>query len=371
MIILDYNAITPIFPEILDEVNHLLKNNFFLNPSSVHTEGKNAKKILEKAKTEILQNFNAKCHEIYFTSGGTESNNMALNFKVFDCIFTLETEHDSILNPVSKLKHKFIKLDENGLVDLRDLATQIKALNSSNFLCSFLLANNETGVVQNINDIAKIVHENGGILHSDVSQFIGKEKFDFTNFHLDVITFSGNKIHAGFGGGVIIFTSGMEIKPLILGGGQQNYKRGGTENLPQIYALSKAILKVNSEEYLTNYFQKTHAFQQKIETEISKIGGEIFGKNVKRISNTSSIFMPNVNNFIQAMEFDLNGICISIGSACSSGRTTVSHVLKACGVAEEKAKNYIRISASPLNNLKEIEKFLSIWKKLFYKGNFR
>ena len=131
MIILDYNAITPIFPEILDEVNHLLKNNFFLNPSSVHTEGKNAKKILEKAKTEILQNFNAKCHEIYFTSGGTESNNMALNFKVFDCIFTLETEHDSILNPVSKLKHKFIKLDENGLVDLRDLATQIKAVSDA------------------------------------------------------------------------------------------------------------------------------------------------------------------------------------------------------------------------------------------------
>lgn len=364
MINFDYNAITPILPEILEEVTLLLKNNIFLNPSSTHCLGVKAKKILEEAKKRIINSLHAKCHNVYFVSSATEGNNMVLNSQEFDYIFTLKTEHDSILAPASKLNTKFIKVNNVGEVDLHDLEETIKTLNPKKFLCSVMLVNNESGLIQDANKICDLVHKYGGLMHSDASCAIGKIPFNFSNYNVDIITFSGNKIYAGLGGGCVIFKSEIEVKPFILGGGQQNFKRGGTENIPQILALSLALEKVNSAAWLSNFEVTTTAMQNLLEAEVVQNGGEVFAKNSKRVGNTSLIKMQNISNMIQMIEFDLNNICVSIGSACSSGKTNTSHVLLACGLPKEEANKYIRVSTSPYNTLAEVKQFLEVWKQL-------
>lgn len=364
MIYLDYNAITSGFEDILDEAFHIAKKYRFLNPSSVHQAGKDAKKIILNAKTDISFALNAKCHDIYFVSGATEGNNMVLNSRDFNHIFTIKTEHDSILGGLKDKPHTFIQINQNGLVDLKDLEDKIKAIHSSNFLCSIMFANNESGVIQDIAKITKIVKQYGGVIHSDCSQVFGKINFDFSKFNLDIITISGNKIHAGLGGGCVICESGFDLKPLIFGGGQQNYKRGGTENVLQIFTLSKALLRVTSQSYINEYNKKINQFYNLITKSVKSNEGEIFALNEARLKNTFLIKMHNLQNYIQMMEFDLNNICISIGSACSSGRTEVSHVLEACGVKEVEAKKYIRVSTGFFNKFEEIEKFCSLWEDL-------
>lgn len=367
MIFLDNNSITNGFEEIIVETVEMIKKYQFLNPSSMHTAGKNAKYILEDARQKIANALKAKCHDIYFVSGATEGNNMVLKAQNYGKIFITKAEHSSILEPIKKLPFEFVHLERSGQVNLEDLEEKIKAYGQPNFLCSFCIANNETGVVLEVNKIADIVHKYGGIFHADASQFIGKLPFDFAQYNVDILTFSGNKIHAGFGGGCVIFNSGFEIKPLILGGGQQNYKRGGTENIPSFFALSLAVCKVTSIEYLKEYKTKTVQFQKQIEEMCLKNGGEVFGFNSNRLSNTSMIKMQGINNFIQMMEFDLNDICISIGSACSSGRTEVSYALLASGVKESDAKNFIRVSTSIFNTQQEVEKFCDVWQNLCLK----
>jgi cysteine desulfurase len=365
MIYLDNNATTNVFPEILEKTSSLQKENPYLNPSSIHGYGKRAKKILENAKLQILNSLNAKCHDIYFTSSATESINMAILGTKNDMVFTAKTEHDAVLQSALKAtQHEFIDNDPFGRPNINHLEERIKKFGKENFLCSFSLANNESGVLTEISQIADLIHNYGGVLHCDASQFIGKEKFDFSKINADLISFSGHKIHAGHGSGVLICQSGMEIFPLIVGGGQQNYKRAGTENIPAIFALGQAVSIVNEDHYLREYKKHTLALRDFLDREITQDGGDVFGVNVPRISNTSLIGMKNVNNFVQLIEFDLQNFCLSAGSACSSGRTTVSHVLKACGLLEEKAKNFIRVSTGLLNTSTEIEKFISVWKIL-------
>lgn len=364
MIFLDNNATTPIFPEILSELLDLYKHIPFLNPSPIHVAGRNAKRIIDEAKSKIASSLNAKCHEIYFTSSATESNNMVLNCANFESILTIKTEHDSILQPASKLNTKFIEIDSDGIVNLNDLENKVKQMKSPNFLCSISYANNESGVIQDLPEIAKIVRAGGGGIHTDASQIIGKRRFDFAIEDVDIITFSGHKFHAGLGAGVAIFRSGLDIKPLILGGGQQNFKRAGTENVPAIFALGESLSKVNSVSYLAEYSNKVSNFQKMIEISILNAGGDVFAKTKDRIYNTSLIFMPKISNLIQLIEFDLNNICVSAGSACSSGKVLISHVLKACFIPEERAKNFIRVSTSMFNSFEEIEKFLEVWHKL-------
>jgi cysteine desulfurase len=234
----------------LEETYSLMRENAFLNPSSIHSAGKYAKRIMEKAKETIASSLNAKCHDIYFTSGASEANNMVLSSMEFGSIFTIKTEHDSIIYPALNHKAEFIENSDTGLLDLSNLEKKIKTSGSKSFLCSISYINNESGVIQNLAEIAKIVHEAGGLLHADCSQLIGKKKFDFAKEDIDIITFTGHKFHAGPGSGAAIFKSGLNIKPFILGGGQQNFKRAGTENIPAIFALSRAILQVNNSEYL-------------------------------------------------------------------------------------------------------------------------
>jgi cysteine desulfurase len=227
-----------------------------------------------------------------------------------------------------------------------------------------MLANNESGVLQDIPSISGVVRSYGGVMHSDCSQAIGKIKFNFAELGAHAVTASGNKMHAGLGGGILMVESGFEFKPFILGGGQQNYKRGGTENVLQIFALSNAFEKVNCSEYLAGYECKTSSFQKRIEETVRQNGGEVFGLGSKRLCNTSLIKMPGINNFTQMMEFDLAGICISVGSACSSGRTDVSKVLKVCGISQDEATNYIRVSSGIFNQEQEIEEFCNAWLNL-------
>jgi cysteine desulfurase len=365
MIYLDYNAITCGFEDILNDAFNVSKKYKFFNPSSVHQAGIDAKNIVLQSRHEISKALNARCHDIYFVSGATEGNNMVLNYRKFDAIFTTATEHDSILACLKNKPYHFVKVDENGLIDLEDLEYKIKTVNSKNFLCSIMFANNESGVLQNIKEISELVKKYKGIMHSDCSQVFGKINFDFSDFDcLDVITFSGNKIHAGLGGGCVVCVSGFELEPLIFGGGQQNYKRGGTENVLQIFALSKALSRVISKDYMLSYQNKVNQFSNLITKTVFNNNGEIFAFNVSKLPNTFLIKMNNLVNYIQMMEFDLNNICVSIGSACSSGRTEVSHVLKACNIQEEEAKKYIRVSTGFFNTLEDIEKFCFVWEEL-------
>lgn len=359
---LDYNATAPARPEVLDVMQELQK--FALNPSSVHENGRKAKGILDNSRRKIAEAIGVFANEIIFVSSGTEANNWAIKAFPEHKIIVSAIEHSSVLKTAGTLANTFIiPVDSDGIINLDAFA---KALPQGKFLVSIMLANNETGVIQPVQEIAGMVHKRGGLMHCDAVQAFGKVHVDFTALGCDLMTISAHKMGGPVGAAALIARNNLPLAPMLIGGGQELNRRAGTENVAAIAGFAKAAecIDLKSAAQIRPWLD---AFEQEVE----KLGSRIIGKNATRLPNTSCITMPNVTAETQLISFDLEGIAVSAGSACSSGRIEPSHVLKAMGIDTQEAATAIRASGGWGTQEANITALTEAWKKLFQRKNER
>ena len=359
MIYLDYNATTPLFPSVITAMTEA--SQLPANPSSAHTFGRKAKAQLEQAREVVADVVSAWPNEVMFTSSGTEANTMAL--RGFDRpLLVGATEHASISKLAPRLGADTLPVDRQGLIDLEVLESKLKALGVP-ALVSVMLANNETGVIQTLADISRIVKAYDGLLHTDAAQALGKIPFDMGTLGVDMMTLCAHKCGGPVGVGALVIRNDLPIKPLFIGGGQELNRRAGTENIPAIVGFAEALRIARLREWVP----QVENWMGAMEDRIRKIAPDtvIVGADTARLANTACILMPGMNSETQLMSFDLDGICVSAGSACSSGRIEASHVLMAMGFDATQAKTAIRISAGWNTSAEDIERFTQSWEKIY------
>ncbi len=363
MIYLDHNATAPIRPEVIDEMSCVLKRGG--NPSSVHSVGRHAKSVLEKSRRTIAQMVNCRPQKIIFTGGGTEANNLALNVKNLDHIIISATEHDSVGQIQQNFKGRvdILPVDNHGLVKPEKLQDAL-AHATKNTLVSIMLANNETGVIQDIRSLARITHEAGALFHTDAIQALGKIPVDFRALEVDMMSLSAHKLGGPQGVGALIAQEKIALEPLAYGGGQEGGRRAGTENLAGIAGFAKAVSLVPQNIQAMRACEK---IRNRIEQEIGEYAPQacFYGGAVTRLPNTSTILMPGVSSETQVMAFDLEGLCVSSGSACSSGKVKPSHVVTAMGSGQDQALSTIRASLGPETTQQDADAFILAWQKLY------
>jgi cysteine desulfurase len=366
-IYLDNNATTLINPFVLKAMNATYE--LPLNSSSAHKFGQIAGKYINDSKSKISKLINGENYKIIITSGATESNNIAL--KAFDNyqIITTKAEHACVLEASKKQNATLVNVDENGLIKLDELEEALKAQPNKDFLVSVIFASNETGVITNLKAVAKLVHQYGGLIHSDLTQGPGKVELDFEDLNLDLASFSAHKINGPQGVGALAVRNSLSINPLMYGGLQEDGKRPGTTNIAGIVGFGEAC-KIAQEEL--GKYQEIATLRDYLESEVIKVAGQdvvIFGKSAKRLPNTSFFATSGLDNQTLMIALDMNNVAVSIGSACSSGVSKSSHVLHAMGVDEKLAKSAIRVSLGKDNTKQEVDKFIEIWSNLYFKNN--
>ncbi len=354
-IYLDYNATCPILPEVKTGMIKLM--DLPLNPSSVHRYGKEAKMIIENARKKIATLIKAdERFQVIFTSSGTEANNIALKgFKNLR-VLTAAVEHPSVLEIA---KEAVIPVDENGVIKL-DVLEYLLQKEGPSVLVSIQAANNETGVMQPMAEIAKLVHAYGGLFHTDAVQVCGKIEFDISALDIDLATISGHKFGGPIGASALVFKKSLSLKPLMYGGGQEYRFRPGTQNTIAIHGFGLAADIAGGQSH---NMKKVEEIRNYLEDKIQKNypAAVIFGKNARRLPNTSLIAMKGVTSETQLIYFDLNKIAVSAGAACSSGKVEFSRVLMAMNVEPEIAKNALRISIGCNSTKEEIDIFADLW----------
>lgn len=348
-IYIDHNATTPPDAEVLEAVARIIGEPH--NPSSVHYMGRNARKLIEDSRTKIASSINAKDARIIFTSSGTEANNLAI--KAFKQVAISAIEHSSILK-IAK-NHIILPVDPNGILEMESIKANLASI-SSPFLVSVMMANNETGVIQNIEEISRLVHGMGGFLHIDACQAFGKITVDFRLLDADIMTISAHKMGGIHGAAALIFKKNIPISPQIIGGGQESSYRAGTENIPAIVGFGVASSLIPQK---ISRMKEIQILRDYMESNLHN--AIIFSQNVARLPNTSNIAMMNVENQTQLIKFDMANIAVSSGSACSSGKIATSHVLEAMGADEKIAKNAIRVSLGYHTQQEEIDYFIEKW----------
>ena len=367
-IYLDNNATSIMDPQVAELMIDFLKNSTSHNPSSIHTDGRKARGAMEEARSRVAHSLAIDLYkddlQIIFTSSGTEANNLVIhNFKHLK-LFVSATEHVSIIDG-GHPDQTIIPVDNNGLIKPEDLTNLLKS-HPGTKLVSIMLANNETGVIQDIKSLSEAAHKEGAIFHCDGSQAFGKIKVAFNDLGCDLLTISSHKCGGPVGAAALIAKKNLKLTSLIKGGKQEQGLRAGTENLLAITGFGLAAQHCNEK---IKQFEQISILHNEMEQEILNFAPEaiIYGSKAPRLPNTSSIRMPNVKSEEQLIKFDLAGISISAGSACSSGRIASSHVLKAMHVDEVKANEVIRVSLG-LNTTKEqIKRFIELWKEIYKK----
>jgi cysteine desulfurase len=360
MIYLDYNATSPLLPSVRAAMDAIAGEA--LNPSSVHAVGRKAKKLLEDARSSIASAFGAFANEVLFTGSGSEANNMVLRgFAGNRPLLVAATEHASITKMASLLGASMLPVDEHGLLKLDILEAQLKALGKP-ALVSVMLANNETGVIQPIAEIARIAHAHGALLHVDAVQALGKITIDWGLLGADMLTLCAHKCGGPVGVGALLIRNDLPINPLITGGGQELGRRAGTENITAIVGFAQLVKDVANAPQAAAWLKWRTELEEKLKAAVPD--AKIFGLNAPRLPNTIQISMPNVKSETQLMNFDLGGFAVSAGSACSSGRITPSHVLLSMGVAPHIAETAIRISWGWGTTHDEIRVFIDAWKQM-------
>jgi cysteine desulfurase len=358
---LDHNATTVTRPEAIQAAMSIFAS--VGNPSSVHKPGRKARKVMEQARTSLAELVNGSAEDVVFTSGGTEANNLALIGCGRTRRLVSAVEHSSVLNGGGEI----IEVDENGVVDLDRLDEQL-LFDDTPALVSVMLANNETGVIEPIKDIVNIAHRHGALVHCDAIQAAGKIPVDVIDLGFDLMSLSAHKIGGAAGSGALIAPglgseTGCNLKGTLLGGGQERGYRVGTENLAGIAGFGAAA---NAALSGLSDFAKLAKLRDAIETAIKMIEPEtvIFSEDVKRLPNTTCLTMPGIDGDTQVMAFDLAGIGVSAGSACSSGKAKTSDVLKAMNVSNENARSVVRVSLGWNSKASDVEVFVEAWREL-------
>jgi cysteine desulfurase len=362
---LDANATTPLMPEVLAAMRPWFEEKFG-NPSSIHFNGQQARSAVDRARESVASMLSCRPAEIVFTSGGTEGDNLAL-FGILraggvlqpgDHLITSSVEHDAVLHAAHHLRDHgievtFLPVSSEGVVAPDDVR---RALGPRTKLISVMVANNETGVLQPVNEIGKIAQEADVYFHTDAVQAAGKIPLDVKAIGCDLLTISGHKMHAPLGTGALYVRRGTQIEPLFFGGLHERHRRAGTENLPGIVGLGKAAdLAVLALE--AGIPCRTAALRDHMETRILGTVDEagVNGGGVPRVCNTSSLWFDHVEGEALVIALDLKGLAISGGSACQSGATEPSHVMLAMGLSEERARSCVRFSLLKSTTEEDVE----------------
>ena len=360
IVYMDHNATAPLRAEAREAILRTL--DLGGNPSSVHSAGRKAKRVVEDAREQVRVAVNApKTAQVIFTSCGTEANTLALNGVVNARVLCGAAEHASVLKARSDVEKT--PVDGNGKVDLGHLQSLLSN-GDGNAVVSVMMANNETGVLQNIKDIAHLTHRFGALLHVDAVQAFGKIDVDFVALGVDMMSLSAHKIGGPTGVGALISSKDVKLIPSNAGGGQEGGLRGGTENVSGLagFGVAAGLAVAQLSEMDAVKAMRDHLEQRILEIAPKAV---IFGAEVDRLPNTSFVALAGVLAESQLMAMDLAGVCVSAGSACSSGKSLASTTLAAMSVPENLAKSAIRISLGHSNVKEDIESFLSVWKDLY------
>jgi cysteine desulfurase len=368
---LDWNASAPLRPAAHAALCAAL--DLTGNPSSVHYEGRAARKLVEEARAAVAALVGAQARNVVFTSGGTEANALALtpHWQIgggprrFTHLLVSATEHPSVLSGGRFAPEAVEKLtvDRNGVIDLDALARRLESLGAP-VLVSLMAANNETGVIQPVAAAAEIVHRHGGLLLVDAVQAAGRMRLDIAELGADLLTLSAHKLGGAKGAGALIRRDEALhfVDSLIRGGGQERGARAGTENVAAIAAFGAAAASVA----LAAEAAEMTRLRDRLEAGLRAVTPEaaIFGADVPRLPNTTLVAMPGGKAETLVIAFDLDGIAVSSGSACSSGKVAPSHVLAAMGAAPELARGAIRISLGAATAEADVDRFIQVWQKL-------
>jgi cysteine desulfurase len=356
---LDNNATTPVLPEILEAMQPYFGERFG-NASSIHYHGQETRAAVERSRESVAALLGCRASEIVFTGGGTEADNLAVFglAKPGDHIITSTIEHHAVLNTCKHLESEgyevtYIPVDDSCQVDPDDVR---RALRKNTKLISIMMANNETGVLQPVQEIAKIASEADVHFHTDAVQAAGKVAIDVKQIGCDLLSISGHKMHAPQGVGALYVAKGTRLEPMLYGGRHERSRRAGTENVPGIVGLGKAA-ELAKEALQRGDDEKTSAMRDRIESkilaEIEAVG--VNGGNAPRVPNTSNIFFDYIDGEALIIALDLKGLAVSTGAACSSGAMEPSHVLTAMGLPPERARASIRFSLGKQNTPEDVD----------------
>jgi len=359
MIYFDHNATTPVRPEVIALMTKIMGDAG--NASSTHHAGRAASMLVEKAREQMAAAINTRPAQIIFTSCATESINTILKTFRGERILSSSVEHAAVLD-CGQAEMEIIPVDDSGIIQIDALEDALRR-DPKPALVNIMMVNNETGVIQPIKDIAKIVHQYDALLHVDAVQALGKILVDFQDTGADYMSFSAHKIGGPQGVGCFAFAAQKPIRPLLVGGKQEKRQRAGTTNVAGVAGMGLA-----AEMAVANMgiYDNLAIWRDDVETRLqSQIDGlYVNGADAPRVGNTISLTCPDITNTVQMMNLDLEKICVSQGSACSSGVTKPSHVLLAMGLSEDDALATLRISMGWNTTQKDIESFIDSYSKI-------
>jgi cysteine desulfurase len=368
MIYLDYNATTPLAPAVRDAMLPYL-DSVYGNPSSVHAAGRRARAAIDNARDQVASVLRVKPNEITFTSGGTESANLAI-LGLARCnsgrgrhIISNHTEHSAVRNTVEQLGREgfsitWLNVTADGLIDLDHLR---KSLGPETVLVSIMAANNETGVVQPLTEISKICGEHNVLLHSDMVQAFGKMEIDLSL--VDAASFAAHKFYGPKGAGILFLRSGLPIQSIMFGGSHENQRRPGTENVAGIVGIGEAAARFSYNEVEG---AREGRLRDRLWAGIKQAwpSAVLNGGGAPRLANTLNFSFVGIDSGTLLIALDLEGICASSGSACMVGSVTASHVLLAMGLSNERAATATRLSLGHPTTEEEIDAAISAFAKL-------
>jgi len=367
----DHSATTPVHPDVQNLIN-ITQKEVYGNPSSTYSPGKKARILLEKARKQIAKSINTIPSKIIFNSGGTEANNQVLWSMLGSSknhVISNEIEHPAVTKVLQRLKsfgleHCLIKVNKNGFININELKSRIK---KNTGLITIMLANNEIGTIQPVEQVVKIAKKHGILVHTDAVQCLGKMNIDVQRLGVDFLSLSAHKFYGPKGVGALYAKNPKILKPLIIGGNQEGSLRSGTENIPYIAAMGLAseIATKSLNKNISHIQSLEKQFKQKLQSNFRNI---IFnGSQSQKLPGLVSISFPGFNSDILIIKLDREKIYVSNGSACGSGLVKPSHVLEAIGLDESTNLSTLRFSFGISNNFEEIEKLIHILKNKILK----
>jgi cysteine desulfurase len=363
-IYMDANATTPLLPEVLEAMRPFLLEQFG-NASSIHQEGQQARSAVERARGSVAQFLGCRPSEIVFTSGGTESDNLAVfgSVRAGDHVITSAVEHHAVLHAVERLGERgvdveFLPVDGQGVLAAEDVR---KALRPNTSLISVMMANNETGVLQPVEEIGRIAGEAGIRFHVDAVQAAGKIAIDVDSIGCQLLSISGHKMHGPQGTGALFVRRSTRLEPLSAGGAHERQRRAGTENVAGIVGLGAAAECAMRSDGI----ERMRDLRDRLETGLLACAGGVNGGKAARVPNTTNLWFrslgfDSLDGEALVIALDLKGLAVSSGAACSSGANEPSHVLEAMGVTRDRARSSLRFSLHRGTSEEEIDRAIEL-----------
>ncbi|MEA3006415.1 MAG: cysteine desulfurase [Acidobacteriaceae bacterium] len=361
-IYLDANATTPLLAEVLEEMRPFLVGQFG-NASSIHQEGQLARSAVEQARGRVALLLGCRPSEVVFTSGGTESDNLAVfgSVKSGDHVISSSVEHHAVLHAVERLADRGVEVtvvpvDGEGVVSAEDVR---RALRPNTRLVSVMMANNETGVLQPVELIGRITREAGVRFHVDAVQAAGKVAIDVEAIGCDLLSISGHKMHGPQGTGALFVRRRTRLEPLFAGGAHERQRRAGTENVAGIVGLGKAA-ECAREGLRGGTMERVRELRDRLETGLQESASGVNGGQTARVPNTANVWFASLDGEALVIGLDLKGLAVSSGAACSSGASEPSHVLRAMGLPIERARASLRFSLHRQTTVEEIDRAIDL-----------